>query len=172
MMAVWERFPDCRLIVTGTTQADLAARWLAESADYRLDPRIVITGYLARETLFERYASAHALLIPLFDDVRSQARFPTKIGEYLASARPIVTTDVGEVPHLLTDCETAFICAPGDAGAYGAKVCEALADPDKASGIGEAGREVARRSFQYSLYGERLHEGFARAAALREKAPP
>jgi len=60
----------------------------------------------------------------LFDDERSIARFPTKIGEYLAAARPVVTSSIGEVARYLEDATTAYLAAPGDAPAFGRKIVE------------------------------------------------
>jgi glycosyltransferase involved in cell wall biosynthesis len=168
MREVWLGFPECRLVVTGSNPADPAAQWLMRAAsEGALDERVLVAGYLSRADLLVQYSRAHALLIPLFDDVRSRARFPTKIGEYLASGRPIVTTSVGEMPRFFEDHASAFMCRPGDVRAYGAKVCEALADADRAARVGAAGREVARRFFHYELYGGVLCDGFTKAATLR-----
>ena len=166
MEAVWREFPTCRLVVTGANPADPAARWLLEQARGYVEG-VEIAGYVSRTDLLKKYAAAHALLIPLPDDVRSRARFPTKIGEYLAASRPIVTTSVGEVRRYFTDGENAFVCEPGDEEAYGAKICEALREPLRAAAIGRAGRETARQFFDYALYGETLREGFLRVRARR-----
>jgi glycosyltransferase involved in cell wall biosynthesis len=165
MAQVWQGFPDSRLIVTGSGPADPAAQWLLKKAKVGgLDARIDVVGYLLREELLELYSRANALLIPLFDDVRSRARFPTKIGEYLASARPIVTTDVGEVPRFFADRHTAFISAPGDVSAYAAKIAEALADAELSRSVGEAGRQVAAEHFHFARYRNDLLAGFERVA--------
>ena len=102
------------------------------------------------------YADAVALLIPLFDDLRSQARFPTKIGEYLASARPVVTTAVGEIERFFTDSKTACISPPGDPDAFADRLLAVLDDPDLASRIGVAGRRLAEERFEYSRQGPAL----------------
>ncbi len=84
MDEVWRSRPDCRLAVTGADPHDPASDWLrAEVRDAGLGGRVDLVGYLDRDELLALYARAHALLIPLFDNTRSKARFPTKIGEYL-----------------------------------------------------------------------------------------
>ena len=151
METVWADYPDCRLLITGTRPGD--ADWLV---DYRQDPRVRLTGRVPRHELLELYSRANALLVPLFDDTRSRARFPTKIGEYLASGRPIVTNTVGEIPRYFEDGGSGFLCAPGDPVAFGRKICEALADPGRANSVGAAGRRLAESTFDYHLYGVRL----------------
>ena len=157
MRTVWRRHPECRLAVTGVNQSDPAARWITESAAQGvLDDRVLIAGYLPREQLLSLYARSHALLVPLFDDVRSHARFPTKLGEYLGSGRPVIATAVGEMERYLKDGETAFLCPPGDPEAYGDAICRALEDREAARRIGGAGRQLAERCFDFRLHGQRL----------------
>lgn len=170
MQRVWRRYPDCRLIVTGMnpdTVAGLVAReGLQAAVD---DGRVAGVGYVDRARLLKLFRDASALVIPLFDDLRSRARFPTKIGEYLVSARPVVTTSVGEIERLFLDGETAYVCPPGDAAALGAKLVDVLDDPQRAAAVGAAGRRLAEAAFQYSLQGPRLlHfiESLARPAGV------
>lgn len=159
MEHVWPRFPACRLVITGARPSDPAAaalaRWVGERQISGGD-RVRLAGYLTRNELLRLYQEARALLIPLFDDVRSKARFPTKTAEYMASGRPIVTTGVGEMARLFTDGENAFICPVVDAEEYGLRICAVLADEDLAAGVGAAGREYARTHFAYGAHGRAL----------------
>lgn len=162
MQRVWESVPDCRLVITGANPGSPSARWLFSHT--RGDHRVQVPGYVSRDELLALYDAASALLIPLFDDVRSTARFPTKIGEYLASARPVVTTAVGEVPRYFSDGVNGIVCPPGDPEGYGDRIAEVLQDPARAAAIGREGRRLAEATFQYSLYSQTLHEGFSRVA--------
>ena len=171
MENVWRLFPACSLVITGTRPGDRAAEAFVKQVTRSAagDDRVHLAGYLPREELLELYRDARALLIPLFDDVRSTARFPTKIGEYLASARPIVSTRVGEISRHFRDGENAFISPPNDAEAYGLKICTPLADEELASAVGAAGREYARTHFHYGLHGKALVKFFEE---LRTDATP
>ena len=165
MRRVWREVPECRLVVTGANPADPAARWLlSEMRRGPGDARVEIAGYLSRDDLLSLYARARALLVPLFDDVSSQARFPTKIGEYLAAARPVVTSAVGEVPRYFVDGVDAVVCPPGDALAFGERITGLLRDPEGAAAIGRAGRALAERRFHYALYADELRGGFTAVA--------
>jgi len=163
MKQVWQKVPECRLVVTGANRGDPAARWLF--LDEHRDPRVHVVGYVSRTELLELYGDARALLIPLFDDVRSTARFPTKIGEYLASGRPVVTTAVGEIPRYFHDGVDAVICPAGDPAAYADRIVAVLNDPGVAASIGRESRRLAASRFHYALYSETLHRGFASVAS-------
>lgn len=171
MAEVWRTHPECRLAVTGAEPGDPKSDWLrAAVREAGLGDRVDLVGYLSREELLGLYARAHALLIPLFYDQRSQARFPTKIGEYLAAARPVVTSDVGEIPRFFTDGLDALVRPAGEPVAFGRSVVELLDDPARAALIGRRGRELAERRFHYALYAEPLAGLFA-AVCGREAAP-
>jgi hypothetical protein len=156
---VWDRFPEARLVVTGIGRRQAEAVVDQEGVRPAVDDgRITISGWVERPALIGLYREAEALLIPLHDDLRSRARFPTKLGEYLASATPVVTSRVGEVERYLRDGETAYVSEPDDLARYAAKMAEVLADPERAAAIGQAGRRMAEQRFSYQAQGTRLRE--------------
>ena len=95
MQQVWQYAPDCTLVIAGADPADQALLGVVpRAADGRVDPRVELPGYVSRNDLLNLYHIAWALLLPLIDDAQTRARFPTKVGEYLASGRPVVTSEV------------------------------------------------------------------------------
>ena len=157
MRHVWQRHPECKLLVTGLyPEAAATGGGPLGPRSSILDERVVPVSYVGRDRLLELYAQSRALLIPLFADDRSRARFPSKIGEYLAAARPVVATHVGEIDRHLTDRETAYLSAPGDATAYADSIVEILDDPAAAAAVGRAGRRLAEERFHYSSHGADL----------------
>lgn len=162
MQEVWRSHPECRVAITGATAGDPAADWLQmEVHQAGLGTRVDLVGYLSRPELLDLYGRARALLIPLFDDQQSRARFPTKIGEYLAAARPVVTNSIGEISRYLTDGFDAIVCPPNDPVAFGRAIADLLSDPARAALIGRRGRQVAEDRLHYSLYSQTLARAFA-----------
>lgn len=165
MQEVWRTHSECRLVVTGSAPGDPKADWLrAEVREAGIGAHVDLVGYLSRPELLDLYARAHAMLIPLFDDQQSRARFPTKIGEYLAAARPVVTNSVGEIPLYFTDGLDAILCPPNDSVVFGRAVADLLSDPTRAAVIGRRGRAVAEAHFHYALHGETIARAFAEIA--------
>ena len=163
MEYVWPRFPACCLVITGARPGDTRAESLAGQLRRNgavAEGRVRVAGYLTRDELLDLYQEARVLLVPLFDDVRSEARFPTKVAEYLASGRPVVSTCVGEMARLLTDGENVLMCPAGDAEQYGDRICALLADRELSTKVGAAGREYARAYFAYEGYGQLLIDFF------------
>lgn len=119
---------------------------LSYAASKNISPdRIDIVGYVSDEQLAGYCARAYALLMPLWPDDRSLTRFPTKMGQYLASGRPIVTARVGEIRHFLTG-ETAMFYPPGDAEGLASSLDRLLSDPNLGKRLADrATREILPR---------------------------
>ena len=66
---------------------------------------------------------------------------PVSLIEAMAAGRPVVATRVGGVPDLIEDGITGVLVTPGEAGAVADAIGALLADRDRASAIGEAGRK-------------------------------
>jgi glycosyltransferase involved in cell wall biosynthesis len=164
MRVVWESHPSCRLIVSGWPKGSEPPA--LQAIDGEFGANVTMAGFVPRPELLRLYRQSSLLLAPLFDDVRSEARFPTKIAEYLGSGRPVVTTSVGEVPRYLTDGETAFVAATADVESFARKICEALDDPAKADAVGEAGSRLAASEFDYAVHAERF-EAYLRGVSGR-----
>jgi glycosyltransferase involved in cell wall biosynthesis len=161
MSIVWEKHSSCNLIITGCRSDDPGGVWVSkEIKNRKLESKVWLAGYLPRQELLEKYSTSWGLLIPLFDDTRSKARFPTKIGEYLASGRPVVTNSIGEATNYLEDGVNAFICPPDNYQLYGKKIIEVIENRERAEKIGLSGRQLAEKEFHYSHYGKALQDFF------------
>lgn len=65
---------------------------------------------LPYEQLFKLFSGARLLLIPLKqNDIPEVARFSQKTAEYLSTARPILTTNVGEMKYYFRDKVNALV---------------------------------------------------------------
>src|SRR5690606_37838342 len=72
---------------------------------------------------------------------------PNVIMEAMASGRPVVATDVGDVARIVQHGETGFVVPPEDAGALVERVCEIIADDALAARLGAAARKRAELDF-------------------------
>lgn len=104
----------------------------------------------------EKLAAATGLLIPVRPSIQDAARFPHKVGEYLASGTPLVSTAFGEIPNYLKDGETAYIARSFDVATFAEKIDDLLSDPVRARYIGQEGRKKGIESFDYKIHGARL----------------
>jgi len=111
--------------------------------------RIIFTGQLDRKSVIEKINSAYCLVLERPDNIQAKYGFPTKLGEYLSTGKPVIVTSVGDIPLFLKDGENAYISKPDDVVAFANKLNDCLSDPFKASYIGKKGEKLVYREFNY-----------------------
>ncbi len=122
------------------------------------DRTIQILSGLSYENLVGYYKNAKALLIPLQDNLQDKARFPFKISEYTASARPIITSDSGAIVQFFEDGKNALLAKTGDIDDFSTKLNFVLENPEKAEQIGLNGYAIGEHYFNYKNYTSTLRE--------------
>jgi glycosyltransferase involved in cell wall biosynthesis len=119
--------------------------------------QVKITTNVSHNDIPRHYCNASALLIPLRPTPQDEARFPHKIGEYLASARPMITTAFGEINHYdFIDGETALVADDYNVDSFAEKMRYILEHPEKSKEIGIKGRQMGLDNFDYSKHGQKL----------------
>lgn len=148
--------PEFDLIMIGQCSDANAGRIADRAKERGVGERVIqIRNFLPSAQLYTHFRSAEALLAPLHWDDRSLARFPSKIGDYLMSGRPVVTSAVGEAAEYLTDGLDAFLCAEDTPLAFGRAMMDAVRSEDREA-IGRRGRRLAERVFDYRRHGREL----------------
>lgn len=112
-----------------------------------MSEKVFYLGVLSREKIPSFLSGAELLALPRPDSRQAQGGFPTKLGEYLASGKPVCVTRVGEIPDFLEDNKSAFFAEPGDVNSFASAMNRALADKVNAKRVGENGRQVAIANF-------------------------
>jgi glycosyltransferase involved in cell wall biosynthesis len=77
--------------------------------------------------------------------------FPTKLGEFLASGKPLITTAVSEIPIYLNEFNS-FIIPPGSNKLIALQMSRIIEDKALAERVGNAGRLTARLHFNVETY--------------------
>jgi len=129
------------------------------AAELGVADRVEFAGQVRRDEIPAYLADSSVLVLARPSSQRAEAGFPTKLGEYLASGRPVVVTRTSDIPEYLTDGESAYLAPPNDVDALAERLRSALAGPGAAA-IGAAGRLVAERCFDYRVGGAVLAEAF------------
>jgi glycosyltransferase involved in cell wall biosynthesis len=87
--------------------------------------------------------------------------------EAMLAAKPVVATRVSAAPELVVEGETGVLVPPDDADALAAAVLALLADPARATAMGEAGLARARNEFSVARMAERTAGVYAAVSAER-----
>lgn len=126
---------------------------IVESA---MEDRVIFTGRLERSEIPAYLNSAEALALARPSNKQSEGGFPTKLGEYLATGKPVIITNTGEIPLFLKDGVNAFVAEPGSVQSFADKIAEVYSDYSRAMEIGKNGRTLVENDFNYLRQSEKL----------------
>ena len=149
-------YPGIKLYLIGSTHFNGFPQLQEKINSLAIQNHIVFTGPVIRDDLPQILGKALMLVLARPDNKQSEAGFPTKLGEYLATGKPVVVTRVGEIPEYLEDHINAFIAPPGDSAQFAMKMKHVMLNYDEALKIGQAGRQLAQTTFNSTLQGNEL----------------
>ena len=123
-----EKYPSATLTMVGPDKDGSlqTTKAFAESVGVAVN----FTGQLAKEDWWQ-LASEHDIFINTthFDNT------PISVMEAMALGLPVVSTNVGGIPHLLTDKENALLVSDNDVSKMTDAICSLLEDQQKASDL-------------------------------------
>jgi len=137
------------LLIAGTGPERAALQ--AEAARAGLD-HVRFVGFQEGEALHDLIRRSVAVVVPseLYENC------PMVILEAMALARPVIGTDMGGIPELVTEGETGWLFPAGDEVALRERLERAVDDREAAAAMGEAGRRRVERDFGPETHYERL----------------
>lgn len=140
---VRERLPGFHLTVYGDALDSRHQELMGHVCDAGLSSAVTILPAVPSSDIPRILEKASVLLLPRAKGEFSQAGFPNKLGEYLASGRPVIVTRVGDIPEYLQDESTAFLVDPDDSRAFADRVVSVLSNRELAERVGAAGQGYA-----------------------------
>ncbi len=149
-------FPSLRLVLVGNNDPAKISDTLETIAACKLSEKIIFTGMVEREQMPVILGNAEILVVSKPNTEQNSGNFPIKIGEYLATGVPVVVTDVGEIGQFIQDGVSGFLSEPDNADAFAEKMREALLDRDKSRTIGQTGKTIAEKHFDYRKVAQRM----------------
>jgi glycosyltransferase involved in cell wall biosynthesis len=139
-----------KYILTGDIDSSAESKEIRQLIEvYHLENRISFVGYLTREQI-KRYLSKASLAISNHPKSKQDYYgFSTKLGEYMASATPIIVTNYGEVMNWIKDEESAYVIDPENVDELSNAIVRVFNKPDEAKRVGQGGKKVCFECFDY-----------------------
>ena len=144
-----------KLQLVGTANENDLQKLKDKVSSLNLTDTIIFLGLKKSSEIPEILSNSDLLVLARPDTNQSKAGFPTKLGEYLASSKPVIITTTGEISKYLHDNKSAYLVEPDKNQDFANKIIYALNDKN-ASLIGAKGYEVANNNFNYHLFGKKL----------------
>jgi len=136
--AVLRSVPDAYLLIVGEGSRRDALEALAR--DLHIAHRVVFTG--RRDDVPAVTAALDVAVLPSYREAQGLS-----ILEALALSRPVVASDVGGIPEVITDGVTGLLVPPHDADALAAAIVRLLRDHPYADTLGRAGHDMVHDRF-------------------------
>lgn len=156
-----QKYPDYHLYLAGFWHYDVPMQEdLIEK--FGLKDRITYLGVLNKDQIPEFVCNSSILVLSRPDSHQAQGGFPTKLGEYLATGKPVCVTKVGEIPNYLEDNKSAFMADPGDVNSFIDAMDRALSKPEESKAVGQSGKKVAETQFNLEIQSLSLYEFLSR----------
>jgi len=155
------RVADLCLLVIGSNPEPI--RRLAQR--HRIADRVLTPGRVTDADLPHYLASADVLALPLEDNLINRGRWPHKLGDMLAAARPVIVSRGGEFPRLLESRGCAIV-VDFEAAAFARAIDAALGDRARHTEVAARGRDLVERELNWNAIGDQL-EGVLRRVAPR-----
>jgi glycosyltransferase involved in cell wall biosynthesis len=141
---IFAAMPDVKLAYTGPAFNDPRAR------RKKFGSRLWHLGRIPYECVPEHLAAADVLLLPLANTAHNRARLPQKLLDYMASGRPIVSCNVGELGRIFEEHPGIGKATPAKPEAFGAAATAFLRLPnEEREKIGAEARRVAEENFTW-----------------------
>ena len=140
---------NVQLVLTGRG-SDEAMRMVHErirASAYK--SRIIYKGYLDDAAYYGVLDAADIPCMTRIDMGFAQAGFPFKLGEFLATDKPVIASSVSDISALLKDREEIMLVPPGSSDAIVEATEFLMNDQDNAFAIGDRSRAAAHRMFDY-----------------------
>jgi glycosyltransferase involved in cell wall biosynthesis len=123
---------------------------------YGIQDMIIFTGFLSGDDLKTYQNNCSLMIVNKLINLQNTYCFATKLGEYLLTGKPVITTNVGEAMVYLEDGESAYVVQPGDVQLLADKIVESFNNPVSSNRIGINGKHVAEMEFSYKKQGEKI----------------
>lgn len=125
-----------------------------------LEHYVHFLGDLDEETLLAYQQHCDMVVINKVDCKQNRYNFATKIGEYLALGKPVITTRIGEVSSYLKHNISCLFVDPSSSEDIAAAIIRLIEDPAFGEKIGEEGKIIAKRGFDYRSQSKIINQFF------------
>lgn len=149
---------NIELLLTGKGMPERMNRVLNRIRNSPCSGKIHYLGYLSDKDYFTQLQVCDIPCAVRVDSEFANRGFPFKLGEYLATGRPVIASNIGDVPFYLENKKTALLVEPGSISSIAEALDYILNNESDALSIGNVGKSVAEENFNFITNGKKLFD--------------
>jgi glycosyltransferase involved in cell wall biosynthesis len=151
-----KKHKDIYLVLGGFCSDQEKEQLLQSITGNNLELSVKLLNYLSRQEILGYMQHADILVMMRSNDLEATASYPSKLTEYLATSKPVISVNVGEITDFLKDGENAFIIEPDNEDQLVDKLDYVLNNYENLLGVGKAGRTLTETIFSYKYQTARI----------------
>ena len=129
-----------------------------ECVRLNISDKVTFTGLVDSSAVKQHLSECKILAITRPSTVQTQAGFPTKLGEYFATTRPILSTDFGDIKRYFNDGVDLVLAETGNPDSIALKIKWILLNDQIVELIARTGYNNARKLLDYQTAIKRIIE--------------
>jgi len=141
---------DVKLLIIGAANGYPSKHHLYED----IDLFVIIRGMIPFMRIPEYLAWSDLVVIPQKNLLSNYAQVPAKLFDAMAMAKPVIATNISDMPEILGDC--GFIVEPNNPKGLAERIEYILNNPTKAKEMGKKARDRCIERYSFKVVGERL----------------
>ncbi len=131
--------------------------------DLGIEDRVIFPGAVSHSEVPQYIAAADICVACFEDNEVTRCKSPLKIAEYMASGKPVVASDVGEVRNMLGDA--GILVQSGSAEGIARGVLELLRDEKLRQAVAVKARQRAEATYNWSCSAANLEKAYQSVGA-------
>lgn len=130
--------------------------------------QIHYVGRVSDETYRTYLNAVDVCLLPLRATQTNLARWPSKVGDYLAAGKPVVATPVSDVAEIFADSKIGILSSDTTPAGYAQALRRIVAHKSRWKEMGDNGRQFARQHLDWSVIARTLIRFYENTIASRK----
>ena len=148
---------DLKMVLIGDNSDKRTNNLKALIKEKKIEDKIVFTGSIISSDIPQYLLNADILVLSRPSNKQAKGGFPSKLGEYLITGKPVIVTSVGEIPLFLKDGENSFLVEPYNVDTFSKKIIYVINNYQEALAVGKEGKKVALTHFNYKTESNKLY---------------
>jgi len=156
--AVCIHHTDIRLVLGGFC-TDIDKKYIMDLiAELNIGEKVEVLEYMQRDEILNYITHAHVLVMVRSNNLEAMASYPSKLTEYVATSKPVITVNVGEISDYYSDGVNAWVVEPENVEALTNKLDFVLNNYETALQVSAKGKELIMTIFNYNYQAKRMIE--------------